>query len=150
MMLAQTLRVTLGLLALALGTAGCSSVQATRAPNFEVERVRTVFVERLLSDQNGVFRLIEAELTRRGYEVSAGFPVQMPERGIDAVVSYQDRWAWDFRDYMVELAVTVRDPRTQRMLASSRWFRPGLSARAPETMVRGVVGELFPPRRGGA
>lgn len=145
------MRTVLALLGVASGVMGCSSVQVNRAPNFEVQRVQTVFVERLLSDQHGVFRLIEAELVRRGYAVSAGFPVQMPERGIDVVVSYQDRWAWDFRDHMVELAVTVRDPRTQRMLATSRWFRPGLTSRAPETMVRGVIGELFPARTvGGA
>ena len=93
----------------------------------------------------GCDQLIARELRRRGYEASAG-PIQLMPARTDAIVLYQDRWTFDFTDYMVRLDLQVRTTQTDRLVAEGYFERPSLFGNSPVDMVDHVLAKLFKPR----
>lgn len=67
----------------------------------------------------------------------------MQPAGIDAYVTYTDRWAWDFKTYLIELTVEVRDARTQKLLATARYYQPSITTKAPAEMIREIISPFF-------
>lgn len=135
----------LPLLALALLFAGCAHLNVRREPGTNLTGFKNIYVEHRLADGRGIDALIAQELQRLGYTAASGPMTMMPD-GTEAVVSYVDRWTWDFSSYMIELDIEVSDPRTSRILATVHYFRPALVGKTPEEMVWAVIDPLF--RRG--
>lgn len=137
------LRLLVPLLALLL--AGCA--QLTRDGRGDLGAFRKVFVEQRLNDSLGVHRLLVAELRALGYDASGGWLTELPEDA-QLVVTYDARETWDFRPYLIELNAAVRPARDyHRVVATARYFRPGLTNKPPEAMVRELAATLFPPAR---
>ncbi|HZP59635.1 MAG TPA: lipoprotein [Opitutaceae bacterium] len=133
------------LFVLILLLSGCSSLDVHREPGANLTSLKKLYVEHRLADGRSIDLLITRELQRLGYEAASG-PMTMMPGGTDAVVSYVDRWTWDFSSYMIELDIEVSDPRTSKILATLRYFRPSLSGKTPEEMVQMTIDPLF--RRG--
>ncbi|MBI3884756.1 MAG: hypothetical protein HY302_03375 [Opitutae bacterium] len=131
--------VLLGLLA------GCSTVNTLTAPKVDLAKYRRVFVESRLNDNNGIDQRIANELNRRGYTASSGPLTLMPE-DTEIVVTYDARWEWDFRQYLIELRIGVRPAQNFTVLASGRYFHPGLTSKTPDAMVQELLAPLFPRR----
>ncbi|MGK2941569.1 MAG: hypothetical protein ACSLFJ_07835 [Immundisolibacter sp.] len=106
-----------------------------------------IWVEQNLADDHGINEMITTELRSLGYEVATGPSTMMP-RGIQAIVTYSDEWTWDFKTYLIDIEITVREVRSPRVLAKERLFRPGITNKAPAAMVRGVVRSAFKPGKG--
>jgi hypothetical protein len=131
--------------AVVLGGGGCSSLSAVGA-RADLARAARVFVEQRLNDNHGLDRALVAELRALGYAAESGPLTMMPER-TQLVVTYDAREEWDFRAYLIELNVAVRPADDyHRIVASGRYFRPGLTKKTPAEMVREVVARVFPPR----
>jgi hypothetical protein len=62
---------------------------------------------------------------------------------VDAFVTYEDRWNWDFSMFMSKLDIQVRDASTQSVLASGQSTRSSTKRVAPEDMVLEVLEEVF-------
>jgi hypothetical protein len=139
---------TLSLLLAGLLLAGCSSVSTHTDPAANLGALKRIFVEHRLAEERGIDRMIADELKRLGYDAAYGPLTMMPEK-VDAILAYEDRWAWDFRSYLIELRVELRDlkqPPTR--LAGARYFRPAIAtSRTPEEMVRTTLAELFKESR---
>lgn len=125
---------------------GCASVSRQSIPHFEGSKVKKVFVERRLADNNNVRDRLVNALKARGLEAEAGPLTLMPEQGIDVVLGYDDRWDWNFGNYMVELRVELRNPRTQELLASALVQRSALFGKSTDEMVKDAVEALFRER----
>ena len=125
--------------------AGCSSVDTRTAPKANLAKYQRVYVEARLNDNNGMDQRIANELNRRGYTASSGPLTLMPE-DTELVVTYDARWEWDFRQYLIELSVSVRPVRNFTVLASGRYFHPGLTSKTPDAMVQGLLALIFPKR----
>lgn len=137
------LRLLAPLLALLL--AGCA--QLTREGRGDLGAFRRVFVEQRLNDSIGVHRLLAEELRALGYDASSGWLTELPDDA-QLVVTYDARETWDFRPYLIELNAAVRPARDyHRVVATARYFRPGLTGKAPAAMVRELAAKLFPPAR---
>lgn len=127
----------------ALLAGGCA--QLTREGHGDLGRFRRVFVEQRLNDNVGAHRLIAQELRALGYEAESGWLTMMPESA-QLVVTYDVRETWDFRPYIIELNAAVRPAQDyNRIVATARYFRPGVTGKAAEEMVRDLVAKLFPP-----
>jgi hypothetical protein len=124
--------------------AGCASISSHKGSTVKLDQLKRIFVEHRLAEENGIDRMIAEELTRLGHEASYG-PLTMKPDKVDAILSYEERWGWDFRSYLIELRVELRDlnqPPTK--LANARYFRPAItSALTPEQMVRTTLAKLF-------
>jgi hypothetical protein len=119
---------------------GCASTNFSKSPQADLSKLETFFVQKLPADGRGIERLISDQLNTMGYESSYGNEV--PE-GVDAVVTYQDKWMWDITMYMLQLNVQVRDGSTLSVLASGQSYRPSLQRKSPEGMVEEVLTQLL-------
>lgn len=128
---------------LALATllfAGCASVETRKV--IDLSTFKHVYVEHRLTDDKHLDEMIAAELTRLGYVATVG-PLTMLPDNADAVLSYEDRWEWDFKTYLIELNVTVTTARTKKKLADGRFYQPTPNSKPASEVVSKVLTPLF-------
>jgi len=125
---------------------GCTSVTSQSTPTFDRSKVKNVWVERRLADNNNVRDRLVRALEKRGFQAEAGPLTLMPEQGIDVVLGYEDRWDWNFGNYMVQLRVELRHPRTSELFARAFLERTTFFGKSTDEMVNRVVTELFRER----
>ena len=87
-------------------------------------------------------RVDVAELKRLGREASSGPLTMMPENA-DAVLTYADRWEWDFKDYLIELNLELHTARTHKKLADGRYYQPSLKTKTPAAVIQELLVPLF-------
>ncbi len=121
---------------------GCASLTVHREPGSRLASLKKIYVQHRLADGRGIDLFIVQELQRLGYTAACGPMTMMPD-DTEAVVSYADQWTWDFSSYMIELDLEVSDPRTSKILATVRYFRPALMEKPPQEMVQTVIDPLF-------
>ena len=97
-------------------------------------------VSKLEADGRGIDALIADKLRTRGYTVTHG--AEKPSN-VDAMVTYKDKWMWDITMYMLELTITIRDPKNDFPLASGNSFHTSLTRKSPTEMVDEVVENIF-------
>lgn len=129
----------LTLLAAAL-VSGCSSVSARKV--VALDRFERFYVERRLNENNRLDELIVAELQRRGRQASSGPRTMMPGN-TDVIVTYDARWNWDFKTYLIELNLELHTVFPSKKLADGRHYQPSLTPKPPEAVVRELLGRLF-------
>ena len=123
-------------------TTGCAVNRATATvdPAAKLDTLKTMHVTKLPQDGRNIDALIADKLRTRGYTVTTG--AQPPAR-VDAVVTYMDKWMWDITMYMLELTVTVRDPKTDYPLATGNSFHTSLTRKSPAEMVDEVISNIL-------
>jgi hypothetical protein len=126
------------LLAGALFT-GCSSVN-TRAV-VDVTPFKNIYVVHRLTDDRHVDEMFVAELQRLGHEASCGPLTLLPDNA-DAILTYEDRWEWDFKTYLIELTFELHTARTEKKIADGRFYQPTPKAKPPAEVVRELLGTL--------
>ena len=117
---------------------GCVSYDSNVVSSKGLDGVKRFFVLSNQNDNHGIDHHIEAALKIRGNEASAG-PMTMLPDDAQVIVTYEDRWEWDFGDHLIFLQLNVRDRRTDALLTSERF-----SAKIPKHKTTPVVvGELI-------
>ena len=131
---------TLGLITIV--STGCAVNRATGSvdPSTNLSSIKTMHVKKLADDDN-TYVLIADKLRTKGVTVTTGSEV--PPSKIDAVVTYVDKWMWDITMYMLELTITIRDPKTDFPLATGNSFHTSLSRLSPKEMVNEVVDNIY-------
>lgn len=138
----------LAIAALACGAivlaSGCAvnRMSATASPDSGLADARRYHVVQETGDDRGIQNLLQANLARRGYTASAGQASARPADA-DVLVTYADRWMWDFTMYMVELTVTFRNPSNNFPLATGNSYHTSITRKSPEEMVDEVLGNIF-------
>lgn len=131
---------SLALASLLLVLTGCASVETRTV--VDLSRFNKIYVEHRLTDDRHVDEMIVKELTRLGYQASHGPLTMLPDH-TDAVLTYEDRWEWDFKTYLIELTVNVRTARTNKKLADGRFYQPTPNMKPPAEVVSKVIVPLF-------
>jgi hypothetical protein len=129
-------------LAAGLLFAGCANMASNVAPGADLSKVKKIYVVHLAPDGRGVNRVIADQLNMMGYQATTGEASTIPE-GVDATLTYQDKWMWDITMYMIQLSVQLREPKTDIALATAQSYRPSLQRKTPEGMANEVLTELF-------
>ncbi|MDP1580789.1 MAG: hypothetical protein Q8M02_10945 [Candidatus Didemnitutus sp.] len=138
----RRLFLLVGLVA-ALFAGGCAQLDRTGTAN--LADYRRVFVEQRLNDNLGIHRALVAELRQLGYAAESGPSTMMPD-DTELILTYDARETWDFRPYLIELQAAVRPAQDyNRILVTSRYFRPGVTKKSPEQMVHELLKSLFAP-----
>jgi len=117
-------------------------MSSNTAPGADLSKVKKIYVIHLEPDGRGVNRVIADQLNLMGYHATTGEANAVPE-GIDATLTYQDKWMWDITMYMIQLSVQLREPKTDIMLASAKSYRPSLQRKSPEGMAEEVLNQLL-------
>lgn len=122
---------------------GCAVNRATGSvdPTTDLKSLKTMHVVKIPEDSGGTNVLIADKLRSRGVTVTTG--TEPAPSNSDAVVTYVDRWMWDITMYMLELTVTIRDPKSNFPLATGNSFHTSLTRLAPKEMVSEVVDNIY-------
>jgi len=120
--------------------AGCSSL-STRSV-VDLSTFRRIYVVHLLSDDHHLDELFVHELQLLGHEASSGPLTMMPENA-EVVLTYDDRWEWDFKTYLIELDVELRTAHTDKKLADGRYIQPSPKTKPPPAVVHELLAPLF-------
>ncbi|WP_339089100.1 hypothetical protein [Variovorax paradoxus] len=127
---------------MSLFTSGCAVNRATATvdPSANLDKLRVVQVKQLEGEDGTIHKLIAGNLRKRGLQVTED---SKSAEQVDAVVTYVDKWMWDLSMYLLELTVTVRDPKSDFPLATGNSFHTSLTRLSPQEMVDEVVGNIF-------
>lgn len=118
--------------------AGCAILDTTTNPKASLAQFKKIYVEHRLVDDHHLDELIVAELQSHGHEASCG-PLTMKPAGTDALVTYEDRWGWDFKSYLLEITIYVRDARTNQPVASGTFRRGIIPPKTPVQMIHEAI-----------
>lgn len=122
--------------------AGCTSISVRKPPALELDRFQRVFVVRPFNENRHVDEIFVDALRQAGREASSGPLTMMPET-TDAVLTYDARWTWDFKTYLIELEFQLHTAHTNKKLAEGRYYQPSARPRPPEIAVRELVRRLY-------
>ncbi len=120
--------------------AGCSSVNTRTV--VDLTPFQHIYVVHRLTDDHHIDELLVHELQQRGHRASSGPLTLLPENA-DAVLTYDDRWEWDFKTYLIELTFEMHTARTEKKLADGRFYQPTPKAKPPAEVVHELLGSLF-------
>ncbi len=127
-------------LALLLG--GCASFDASVEGGESLKGVQRFFIVSNLNDNRALDHQIAKALRARGLTAEVGPLTMMPD-DTQAVVTFQDHWAWDFGEHLVFLRISVRKPSQQQSYASAT-FNARVPLREPATVtLNRLVGTLL-------
>jgi hypothetical protein len=135
------MRAVLTAFLLALLLTGCSSYDTQVARGRTLDGVQRFFVLSNPNDNHAIDHQIAAALNNRGVQAESGPLTMMPEE-TQAIVSYQDHWAWDFGDHLVYLQITVRDQKTNQTYASVTFSAKVPTRRPLAEIADDLVGRL--------
>jgi len=130
------------LLIITILASGCAVNHATATidPKANLANIKSIHVTKFAPDGRGINTLIANKLKQIGYQVTSG--VETPE-GVDAIVTYEDKWMWDLSMYMIELTIKIRDPENNFPLAVGNSYHTSLTRKTPEEMVNEVISSIF-------
>lgn len=136
--------ISIIILNFALLSSGCAINRETVDihPSSDLSNIKSVHVLRHDRDKRQIDLMIANKLKQMGYNASTGKKVSP---GIEAIVTYKDKWAWDITLYMVELTVTIRDKKSNFPLARGNSFHTSLTRKSPQAMIDEVLSNLFDP-----
>lgn len=138
----RVIRLLFAAVAVSIFASGCAVNRATATvdPSANLDKLRVVQVKKLEGEDGTIQKLIAGNLRKRGMEVTEDG--KTPEK-LDAVVTYADKWMWDFTMYLLELTVTIREPKSDFPLATGNSFHTSLTRLSPPEMVDEVIGNIF-------
>lgn len=100
-----------------------------------------MYVKKIPEDKGATNELIAEKLRTKGVTVTTGEAAA--PGNVDAVVTYVDKWMWDITMYMLELTITIRDPKSDFPLATGNSFHTSLTRLSPKEMVNEVVDNIY-------
>ena len=77
-----------------------------------------------------------------GFQADSGPGSEIPN-DVDAIVTYEDRWFWDLSNYMLQLNIEIRNPKTNYPLAIGESIRTSMARKNPDEMAREVLESIF-------
>jgi len=122
---------------------GCAVNRATANvdPSTDLSSIKTMYVKKIPEDGRGINMLIADKLRSKGITVTTG--TEPPVSNVEAVVTYIDKWMWDITMYMLELTITIRDPKTDFPIATGDSFHTSLTRLSPKDMVNEVIENIY-------
>ncbi|MFZ5496770.1 MAG: hypothetical protein ACOZE5_15730 [Verrucomicrobiota bacterium] len=121
---------------------GCTSYEARVERGRNLAGLRSFFVIGNANDSRGIEHRIVAALRARGLEAAAGPHTMLPGTA-QAIVVYQDRWAWDFGERLVYLQISVRDTRSPQPIAAATFSAKIPGRQSPAGIVDELVARLL-------
>lgn len=120
--------------------AGCSSLH-TRSV-VDLAPFKRIYVVHRLTDDHHIDAMLVRELQQLGHEASSGPLTLLPEN-TDAILTYEDRWEWDFKTYLIELNIELHTAHTEKKLADGHYLQQTPRSKPPAVVVHELLASLF-------
>ena len=121
-------------------SAGCSSLNTRSVVS--LADFKHIYVEHRLTDDHHIDEMLVHELQQLGHEASCGPRTLLPDNA-DAILTYADRWEWDFKTYLIELTVELHTARTGKKLADGSYLQQTPKSKPPAEVVHELLASLF-------
>jgi hypothetical protein len=129
---------------LILLASGCASFDRTVERGRDPAGLREIFVAENFNDNHALARRLADALRARGLRAESG-PLTMLSSSAEAVLGYQDRWAWDFGEHMIHLRLTLRDVDAVRPYATADYSHHVARTTDLDAVVPELVAKLLAP-----
>ncbi len=101
--------------------ASCSSIEPAKIMDgAALSGIHSAYVVRHEESKEGIPQAIQDALVAQGVRTTHGSLADKPA-GVDAYVTYVDRWQWDIGMYLASLDVEIRMDNTNALIASGRF-----------------------------
>lgn len=123
---------------------GCAIVdlRSSQIPGSDLSNINCLYVVHFEPDRRNLHDVIRDELIEMGLQAESGPRWDIPN-DIDAIVTYEDRWFWDLANYMLQLNIEIRNPKTNYPLAIGESIRTSMARKNPDEMAREVLESIF-------
>jgi hypothetical protein len=111
-------------------------------PGTSLAGYKSFWVKSNLDDNHAIDRLLVQVLKGRGFQADFG-PLTMMPRDTQVVVTYRDRWTWDFKDHMTSLEITMQDVRSEKQIAVASFVGPASMTAGSLEVAERLVGDLL-------
>jgi hypothetical protein len=122
-------------------TACVNRQSVTVAPTTDMPALKTIYVMHQPKDKERIDTLIADNLRLRGVTATNGSGPA--PSNVDAVITYVDKWMWDITMYLLQLTVTVRDPKTEFPMATASSYHSSLTRLSPVEMVTETMNNIY-------
>ena len=139
------MKVSVFLLSLTVLLCSCSSVYSRKDPKVDLSKLKSFYVVHRLTDDHHIDDIIVDQLKARGHEASAG-PLTMMPQSVEAVITYRDEWAWDFKSYLMQLDLEIHRAHNNQPLGQGSYRQPTIVTKPPEAVVEEIFKSLMPAR----
>ena len=123
---------------------GCAitDLRSATLPDADISQAKAFYVVWLDGDSRNLHEVIRDQLIDMGFQATAGPRANIPNN-VDAVVTYTDRWFWDITNYLIQLNIEIRDPKTLYPLAVGESLRTSMARKdPPDFPARVLTGEF--------
>jgi len=103
---------------------------------------KRIYVESRLSDNHRLDEQIANELKSYGVDATFGVSTMRPEK-VDAIVTYEDRWQWDFKDYLIDMQIDLRETRGNKPIATGHYHQAGITTKTSVEVIHLILSPLF-------
>ena len=100
-----------------------------------------MYVKKGKDDNTDTNVFIADRLRSKGVTVTTG--AGTAPSGVDAEVTYVEKWMWDITMYLLELTITIRDPKTDFPMASGNSYHTSWARKSPQEMSNEVVDNIY-------
>jgi hypothetical protein len=122
-----------------LWASGCSNrATATLEPGANLSTIKSYYVVHQPKDTHSIHNLIRDRVVKEGFHASAGPELPQAAHKADSVITYVDRWVWDFTLYLLDLTVTLRDANNNFPLAVGNSYHTSLTRKSPEEVMTNI------------
>jgi len=123
---------------------GCAIVdlRSSQIPGSDLSSINRLYVVHFEPDRRNLQDVIRDELIEMGFQADSGSESRIPN-DIDAIVTYEDRWFWDLANYMIQLNIEIRNPKTNYPIAIGESIRTSMARKNPDEMAREVLESIF-------
>jgi hypothetical protein len=136
------MKVSVLLFFLAVCLTSCTSIHTHRDPRVDLTQIKKFYVLHRLTDDHHMDEMIANQLRQYGREVSMG-PMTMMPQDAEALVTYQDDWAWDFKTYLIQLRIEIRRAYNNQPLAEGTYRQPSIITKPPAVVIEKILKPLF-------
>lgn len=136
------MKVTVLLLSAVTLLCACSTINTHRYPKVDLSGIKRFYVLHRLTDDHHIDDIIVARLQALGREAAAG-PLTMMPQSTEAVVTYRDEWAWDFKSYLIQLDIDIVRAHNNQPLARGSYRQPSLVPKDSTAVVEEILKPLF-------
>ena len=130
-----------GIIPLAALLVSCTTSSSARKV-VPLERYQRFYVEQRLNENHHLDDVFASELRRHGREVSSGPMTMMPENS-EVVLTYDARWEWDFKTYLIELNFELHSVHPRKKIADAHYHQPTIRTKSAEEIIRELLGQLI-------
>lgn len=122
---------------------GCIvDLRSLQIPGSDISSINRLYIVHFEPDKRNLHDVIRDELIEMGFKADSGPGSKIPN-DIDAIVTYEDRWHWDLGNYMLQLNIEIRNPKTNYPIAIGESIRTSGARKNPDKMAREVLESIF-------